>query len=90
MSRNLLHKNKLDDFKAWLTSQGILHRPGRGAYQVLQVALSRKVPIQWGVVFDRDTAPEHYTVTWPLEATVRRYIRERNAGVNGLDGANTK
>ena len=74
MSRCLLHKTKLDEFKAWLTAQGIAHRPGRGEFQVLQVALPRN---QWGVVYDRIEAPEHYTVTGPLEGTVRRYIRTK-------------
>lgn len=73
MSRNLLHKTKLEPFKQWLDAKGIAHRPGRGDFQVLQVALPRN---QWGVVFDRIEAPEHYTVTWPLEAMVRRFIRE--------------
>ncbi len=72
MSRCLLHKNKLEAFKAWLTAGGIAHRPGRGDFQVLQVALPRN---QWGVVFDRIEAPEHYTVTGPLEGVVRRFIR---------------
>lgn len=74
MSRNRLHKNKLDAFKAWLDAAGIAHRPGRGAYQVLQVALPHN---QWGVVYDRDTAPEHYTATAPLDSIVSRFIREK-------------
>lgn len=72
MSRCLLHKTKLDAFKAWLDAAGIPHRPGKGTFQVLQVALPRK---QWGVVYDRIDAPEHYTVTGPLERTVRRFLR---------------
>lgn len=73
MSRCLLHKTKLGQFKDWLTARSIEHRPGRGAYQILQVALPGN---QWAVVYDRDVAPEHYTVTGPLEATVRRFLRE--------------
>ena len=37
MSRILLHITRLDAFKAWLESQGFKHRPGKGAYQELQV-----------------------------------------------------
>lgn len=71
MSRCLLHKTKLEDFKAWLTDQGIEHRPPRGGYEVWQV---RDKKGNWQCVFDRHTAPEHYTVAWPLEAPVRRFI----------------
>lgn len=72
MSRNLLHKSRLEDFKEWLTAQKIDYRPGRGAYQVLQVAWPRR---KWSVIFDRDTAPEHYTVPRPLERLVMQFIR---------------
>ena len=72
MSRNLLHKGKLCDFKQWLSKKGIQHREGRGDFQVLQVALPGN---QWGVVYDRITAPEHYTVTAPMESLVRRFIQ---------------
>jgi hypothetical protein len=75
MSRNLLHKSKLDAFKSWLVLNGFEHRPGRGDYDVLQV----KSPItgDWQCVFDRHNAPEHYTVAEPLELVVRRFIREK-------------
>jgi len=76
MSRNLLHKTKLEPFKAWLTSQGIQHRPPRGDYDVLQVQW--KAP-DWFCVFDRHTAPEHYTVDSRMEPLVRRFIRETRA-----------
>lgn len=73
MSRNLLHKTKLDAFKAWLDSKGIEHRPGRGEYQMLQVKMKNG---QWQCVFDRHSAPEHYTVAHPLEQHVHRFIRD--------------
>lgn len=77
MSRCLLHKTKLDAFKAWLSAAGIEHRPPRGDFQVLQVKTKNG---QWQCVFDRLDAKEHYTVAGPLEATVQRFIREaRNA-----------
>lgn len=72
MSRALLHKSKLDEFKGWLNVAGITHRPGRGEFQVLQVALPRN---QWGVVYDRLDAREHFTVTESLEPLVVRFIR---------------
>lgn len=72
MSRNLLHKSKLPAFKSWLESRGIAHRPPRGDYDVLQV---QAAPPDWFCVFDRISAPEHYTVDHRLESTVRRFIR---------------
>ena len=76
MSRNLLHKSALPQFKDWLTSKHIEWREGRGAFQVMQVALPGG---QWGVVYDRIEAPEHYTVTRPMEPLVRRFIQARAA-----------
>jgi hypothetical protein len=32
-----LTKDTLEEFKAWLDSKGIAHRPGKGEWQVLQV-----------------------------------------------------
>jgi hypothetical protein len=76
MSRCLLHKNKLENFKEWLDKKHISHRPGRGAFQVLQVALPDG---RWGVVYDRIVAPEHYTVTAPMEHIVRCFVQARAA-----------
>jgi hypothetical protein len=72
MSRNLLHKSKLNDFVAWLDANGIVHRPGRGVYQVLQI---RTKGGHWQCIFDRLDAPEHYTVAWPIESIIRRFIK---------------
>ena len=77
MSRNLLHKSRLELFKLWLDSQDIESRPGRGDFQVLQVQAR---PPQWFCVFDRIEAPEHYTVDRRLEPLVSRFIREKRGG----------
>lgn len=76
MSRCLLHKSKLEAFKAWLTASGIEHRGGRGVWQVLQV----RHRDGWQCIFDRGVAPEHYTVALPLERTVRRFIAHTKRG----------
>lgn len=73
MSRNLLHKNKLEDFKAWLDKKGIKHRPGKGAFQVLQV---NNVKNYWNAVYERIEMPEHLTVVCHLEGLVRAFIKE--------------
>lgn len=73
MSRNLLHKTKLEAFKVWLDGQGILHRPGRGHFEVLQVQVTKPF---WCCVFSRLEMPEHYTVDRRLDHTVRQFITE--------------
>lgn len=77
MSRNLLHKSKLDDFKLWLDSNGIEHRPTDANYQVLQIRVTpRKKPAFWASVFDRLDAKEHFTTDYRLDSLVQRYCIE--------------
>lgn len=76
MSRNLLHKTKLEAFKTWCDANHIEHRPGRGTYEVLQIKTKKGY---WQCVFDRLDAPEHYTVAWPIESVVRRFIRDERS-----------
>lgn len=73
MARNLLHKTKLEDFKAWLDAQAIAHRPGRGDWQVLQVLIGT----QWHVVYERNHMPEHFTTVRHLDKLVASFCRER-------------
>ena len=73
MSRNLLHKSKLEEFKLWLAAHSIVHRPGRVDFQVLQIHTKNG---QWQCIFYRIEAPEHFTVARPIEQLVRRFIRE--------------
>jgi hypothetical protein len=77
MTKCLLHKNHLDEFKTWCIKRGIEIRPGRGHHQVLQVLTAK---YSWQVVYERCHAPEHYTVTWPLEAMMRRFINDHGTG----------
>lgn len=84
MSRNLLHKGQLQPFMEWLEKKHIHHRPGRGEFQVLQVELQGG---QWGVVYDRLRAPEHYTVTRPMEMLVRRYVQARREKARAIERA---
>jgi len=80
VARNLLHKDKLEGFKSWLTAKGREHRPGRGSWQVLQV----KHGSGWQALFERAEMPEHLSVPGPLIPLVQAYIREgREAAVVG-------
>lgn len=73
MSRNLLHKTKLEDFKVWLDAHHVPHRPGRGSYQALQVNMSGK----WCAVYERNDMPEHYTTEHTMDSLVRKFCRDR-------------
>ena len=82
MSKALLHVSKLADFKAFLESQGIAHRPGRGAYQVLQVC---KDGVHWNCVYTRDAMPEHFTTDRHLDNLVIRFARSAKGRVVEAD-----
>ncbi len=76
-ARNILHKSKLDEFKAWLDKVGIEHRPGKGTWEVLQVR--SRCGTKWNVIYARgDTNPElmadHLSVTKHLVPLVTKYL----------------
>ena len=73
MSRSLLHITKLEAFKAWLDTQGIAHRPGKGDWQVLQVC---KDGTHWNCVYSRNTMPEHFTTDRHLDSLVVKFCNE--------------
>jgi hypothetical protein len=74
-ARNLLHKDKLEGFKSWLDSKGREHRPGGGAWQVLQIRWGSG----WQAIFERAHMPEHLSIPGPLIPLVQAYIRESRA-----------
>lgn len=71
-ARNLLHYNKLEDFKAWLTAQGIEFRDGRGEYEVLQI----RQPPHWIPLYRRDRG-EHLTTQTRLVPLVELFLKEK-------------
>lgn len=81
VARNLLHVSKLDDFRAWLDSNGIPYRAGRGfgTYQVMQVRVTTRGRDIWTCVYARKDMKEHYTVQAPLVPYVRRFIHDTGA-----------
>jgi len=74
MSRCLLHKSKLAEFKSWLDKEGIPHREGKGFYQVLQVC---KNGTNWNCIYSRLDMPEHFTTDKHLDSLVARFCREK-------------
>ena len=71
-ARNLLHYNKLEEFKTWLITQGIEFRDGRGEYEVLQV----RQPPHWVPVYRRDHG-DHLTVQTRMVALVELFLKEK-------------
>jgi hypothetical protein len=72
--RGLLHKNCLEDFKAYLTACGVSHRQGNGDYEVLQVRLPDGT---WPKLYRRESTPEHLTVQGSLVRLVEGYLESR-------------
>ena len=84
MSKCLLHKTKLEEFKSFLDKEGLPYRDGKGDWQVLQVCKDGK---HWNSVFIRLDMPEHFTTDRHLDGLVAKFCRQRktpNAGVTGL------
>ena len=74
MSRCLLHRSKLSEFKAWLDKEGIAYRDGKGFYQVLQIC---KDGTHWNCIYSRLDMPEHFTTDKNLDSLVARFCREK-------------
>lgn len=74
MSRNLLHKSKLEAFKAWLVEQDVPFRTGKGEWQELQVRLPNSTV--YAALYSRADMPEHLTVDRRLDSLVARFCRE--------------
>lgn len=79
MSRNQLHVSKLEEFKAFLDTEGIPHQPGKGIWQVLQVC---KDGTHWNCIYVRNEMPEHFTVDRHLESLVAKFARVRKQDGN--------
>lgn len=74
MSRCLLHRSKLSEFKAWLDKEGIAYRDGKGFYQVLQIC---KDGTHWNCIYSRLDMPEHFTTDKHLDSLISRFCREK-------------
>ena len=70
--RCLLHKNKLEHFKWWLSSRGYEIQPVKGLYEVLRAKKDRDTVI----VYHRNEAKEHLTVQQKDYHLVRQFIQE--------------
>jgi hypothetical protein len=73
-NRAMLHKAKLEEFKEYLNARGIGHRPGKGAWQKLQVLTPK---YGWQCIHSRVDMPEHYTIQDKLTSLVWDYLKEK-------------
>lgn len=74
--RCLLHQNKLELFKWWLSSRGYEIHAVKGDYEVLR-AKKDKVTI---IIYKKVGAKEHLTVQQKDYRLIRRFIRETHGG----------
>ena len=70
--RCLLHKNKLDLLKWWLSSKGYEMQLTKGECEVLRAKKDRNTVI----IFEKIGAKEHLTVQQKDHRLIRQFIRE--------------
>lgn len=72
--RKTLHFSKLEEFKKWLVKNDWEIKPlSRSDYEVLRA----KKDSDWVIVYKKDDATEHYSLTNNSIFVVNRWIRER-------------
>ena len=70
--RCLLHKNKLELLKWWLSSKGYEIQDTKGIYEVLRANKGKDIVI----IFRKCGAKEHLTVQQKDYKLIRQFIRE--------------
>ena len=70
-NRQTLHLSRFEAFKAFLVENNIAFRPGKGAWQALQVLTDEH---GWQCIHSRADMPEHYTVQDKLMPLVNRFL----------------
>ena len=69
-TRNLLHKDKLEQFKAFLDHLDVEYREGKGAWEVLQVYNHKEN--RWYVIHTKMRG-DHFSVPQPLLKLVKKF-----------------
>ena len=73
--RCLLHQNKLDLLKWWLSSKGYEMQATKGIYEVLRAKKNKDTII----IFRKDGAKEHLSVQDKDYKLIRQFIKETRA-----------
>lgn len=59
-TRDLLHKNKLDEFREWLFADGWTEEKTKGEFEVLRATKpNKKRPL---IIYKRTDSKEHYSI----------------------------
>ena len=74
--RCLLHQNKLDLLKWWLSSKGYEIQATKGDFEVLRAVKGKDTVI----IFRKLGAKEHLTVQQKDDKLIRQFIRETRGG----------
>lgn len=83
--RCLLHQNKIDLFKWWLSSRGYEIQATKGIYEVLRAKKDKDIVI----IFKKDGAKEHLSVQQKDHKLIRQFIQEtRTPKERGVDNGN--
>lgn len=72
--RNLLHRNKLADFIAWLGDRSL---PPKGEWEVARWRGGKGQPMR--IIFDNDKSCEHLSCNEAAYRDVRAFIKARRA-----------
>ena len=70
--RCLLHRNKIEPLKVWLTSCGYELHPLKGMYEVLRATKGKETVI----IYAKAQAKEHLTVQQKDYRLIRQFLRE--------------
>lgn len=74
--RDLLHKTKLEDFKAWLIKDGWIIENPKGLYEVLRATKTQRKPL---IVFEKDNSKQHYTIQDKYVGLVYQFIKDKKS-----------
>lgn len=73
--RNLLHKTKLEDFKAWLIQEGWKIEEPKGIWEVFRARANKRIII----FYDTLDSKEHYSVPANCNDIVHRYLNNKKS-----------
>lgn len=79
--RCLLHKNKLDLLKWWLSSKGYEIQATKDVYEVLRAKKDKSTII----IYKKDNAKEHLTVQQKDHILIRQFIKETKYLSDGVN-----
>ena len=79
--RCLLHKNKLDLLKWWLSSKGYEIQTTKDVYEVLRAKKDKNTII----IYKKDNAKEHLTVQQKDHRLIREFIKETKHLAGGVN-----